>query len=108
MKVMQPGIKAPNFELPIANSDREISLKAKLGRNLVLVFFPSGPKNELLDQLANYQARLPVFEEQKAIVIGISDASSDELRKLPKERGVAFVLASDSYPPAAAASQYGV
>jgi peroxiredoxin/protein-disulfide isomerase len=108
MKVLLPGIKAPDFELPTANSDQETSLKAKSGKNLVLVFFPPGSKNELLDQLANYQTRLPVFKEQGAIVIGISDATSDELRKLSEEREIGFVLASDSNPPAATANRYGI
>lgn len=105
--VLQPGIKALDFVLPVANRDGEVSLSEHLGKNLVLVFFPSSYGDELIEQLAKYQARTSGFEEQGAIVIGISDATQGDLKKLTEEKEIEFPLLSDANPRGATAEKYG-
>src|SRR5258708_9430556 len=65
------GAAAPVFELP-ASSDRRVALSDFLGQNVVLVFYPADWSPVCTDQLALYNALLPVFEEQHAQLLGIS------------------------------------
>ena len=106
--ILQPGIKAPDFALPVGNREDSVSLSEHPGENLVLIFFPSGYGDELLKQLAKYQARMPSFEEQDAVVLGISDTTPYDLKKLSREKGIEFPLLSDANPPGATARKYGV
>lgn len=103
-----PGIKAPDFVLFAGNLERRVSIKEHLGKNLVLVFFPSGYGDELVEQLVKYQAGMSSFEEQNAVLIGVSDAVPGELKKLSAEKGVEFSLLSDSDPIGAVAKKYGI
>lgn len=107
-KVLQPGIKAPHFELPAANGKGDVSPAQHLGHNMILVFFPSDPQAGLVDQLVKFQARLPDFESQGATPIGISDAGQDQVRTLARERDITFPLLSDAGLDGATAGEYGV
>lgn len=105
---LQPGIKAPNFTLPAANLEGDASLEGHQGQNVILVFFPSSMEEGLVEQLAKFQVKAADFEGQGASAIGISDASLDDLKRLSTERGIAFPIVTDSNPPGATASEYGV
>lgn len=105
---LQPGIKAPSFVLPAANLEGDVSLDGHQGQNVVLVFFPSSMEEDLVEQLAKFQGKAPDFQGQSAVAIGISNASLEDLEKLSTERGIAFPLLTDSNPPGATASEYGV
>ena len=105
---LQPGIKAPDFTLPAANLEGDVSLSGHQGQNVVLVFFPSRMEEALVEQLVKFQGKLADFEAQSATAIGISEASLDDLRRLSTEKGIEFPLATDSNPPGAKASEYGV
>lgn len=107
-KPLQPGIKIPHFTLPAVNSEEEIALERQQGKNVVLIFFPSGADQKLTDQLAQFQAKVPDFEAQGATVIGLSDAPPVDLKNLAAERNITFPLVTDSNPPGATASGYGV
>jgi protein-disulfide isomerase len=107
-KVLQPGIEAPDFVLPAGNLGCDVSIREYRGKKLVLVFFASDPGDELIEQLAKYQASTPNFEDQNAVVIGVSDAATDELKKLSEEKGIEFPLLSDSSAFRATARKYGV
>jgi protein-disulfide isomerase len=107
-KPLQPGIKAPNFVLPAANLEEDISLEQHLDKKAVLVFFPSGFEDALVEGLVKFQGRVSDFEEQGATVIGISDAAQDDLKRLSKEKNITFPLLTDSSPLGATARNYGV
>ncbi|GAG39181.1 unnamed protein product, partial [marine sediment metagenome] len=106
-RVLQPGIAAPSFVLPDANSGREVSLEEYTGRKVVLVFIPSNPRGPLVEQLGEYQAKMPAFEEQGAALLGVSDATKNELERLTANQGMKFGLMSDSNPPGAISRHYG-
>ncbi len=108
IEVLQPGIKTPNFVLPAANWGSEVCIREHLGKKVVLVFFPSDSEDTLIEHLVRFQDKVSSFEEQGAIVIGISDAAEDDLKSLAKERDVAFPLLIDSSPSGAIAKSYGV
>jgi len=97
---LQPGIKAPNFVLPAANLEGDVSLDGHQGQNVVLVFFPSSMEEVLVEQLAKFQGELADLEAQAATAIGISDASLDDLQRLSTERDIAYPIVTDSNPPA--------
>lgn len=105
---LQPGIKAPDFTLPATNLDGDVSLKGYHGQNVVVVFLASSMEVGLVEQLAKFQGKLADLEAQGATVIGISDAPLNDLQRLSTERDITFPLVTDSNPPGAIASQYGV
>ncbi len=107
-KVLQPGIKAPDFVLSAANREYDVAIKKHLGKKVVLIFFPSNFEDQLIEQLAKYQAGMPGFEERNAVIMGISDAAKDELKRLSEEKTIEFPLLSDSSPLGATALKYGV
>ncbi|HWU40151.1 MAG TPA: redoxin domain-containing protein, partial [Candidatus Acidoferrum sp.] len=104
---LQPGIHAPDFVLPSAEAAHGVSLAAQRGKNVVLLFFPFPCGEDLAAQLHGYQERLPGFAEQRAVVIGASNAPEDSLRQLARAKHIEFPLASDSEPAGATASLYG-
>ncbi|GAB4547410.1 MAG: hypothetical protein Kow0063_42090 [Anaerolineae bacterium] len=107
-RALQPGIQTPNFTLPATCGEGELSLEQQRGQNVILVFFPAGPAEELLAQLRQFQARLGDFEGQGAVLMGISDAALHDLKRLSSETGVTFPLLSDSSPPGVTARAYGL
>ena len=106
-RVLQPGIAAPSFVLPDANSGREVSLEEYRGRKVVLVFIPTSPRGPLVEQLGEYQAKMPASEAQGAALLGVSDATKNELNRLTANQGMKFGLMNDSNPPGAISRHYG-
>lgn len=106
-RVLQPGIKAPLFRLPGAISGHIISLKTYHGQNVVLIFFPSAPDDDLLGQLTSFQNKLSDFEGQEAALIGVCDAADEAMRRLLEEKGIQFPLARDVNPAQGVTASYG-
>jgi peroxiredoxin len=108
-KILEPGIKAPHFRLPAANSENEISFESDSGKKAVLLFFPYYPEAGIFDQLGNFQERFPDFEEQGATVIGISNAGGMQLGALAQDKQVLFpILSCSGSSGEATARAYGV
>jgi peroxiredoxin len=105
--LLQPGITAPAFVLPAANLGREVSFKEYAGKKVVLIFFPAGLEGLLVEQLGKYQVAMPDLEQHKALILGISDATKDELKRLGEDQGIEFGLLSDSTPAGAISKTYG-
>lgn len=106
--ILQPGIKAPAFELPCANQEGTATLASLRGQKAVLLFFPAAPDEAMTAQLAKFQARKPDFAAQDAALVGISDAAPTALQGLATEHGLDFVLLSDAQPAAQVARRYGI
>jgi peroxiredoxin len=107
-KILQPGIEAPDFALPAANLGREVSMKNHAPQNVVLVFFPAGFDDRLVEQLKNFQSKALGFKEQDATLLGISDAPEEDLMTLSKDEGVEFPLLNDAEPARPVSTRYGV
>lgn len=105
--ILPAGALAPDLVLPDSTTGDVVALHAQRGKNVVLLFFPASNRQEFGAQLAAYQALLPRFAEQQAIVLGISDAPDDILRAQAVQGGIKFPLLSDTRPPRATAEQYG-
>jgi peroxiredoxin len=106
--ILQPGIQAPQFELPAANLQGQASMDTYQGKKLVLIFFPSRAESGVVDQLSEYQKRVSDFKEQGAFVVGVSNASREDLRQLAEEKDIEFPLGSDTRPNGATAAHYRV
>jgi peroxiredoxin len=83
-------------------------MKNDAPQNVVLIFFPAGFGDPLVEQLRTFQSRVLGFEEQGATLLGISDAPEYELKRLSKEQGIEFALLSDIEPARAVSARYGV
>jgi peroxiredoxin Q/BCP len=97
--VLQPGITAPAFVLPAPNLGREVSLKEYAGKKVVLIFFPAGLQSLLVEQLGKYQAAMPGLEQHEALILGISDATKDELKRLGENPGWGYIQEVWSFRP---------
>jgi peroxiredoxin len=91
------GTVAPAFELATA-PDRKVVLSDFRGQPVVLVFHPADGSPVCIDQLALYNELLPVFEEQRAQVLGISVDGVWCHRAFAKDRNLLFPLLSDFEP----------
>src|SRR5438132_8949890 len=101
------GTAAPDFALP-ATQGRTAALSDFRGQPVVLVFYPADWSPVCTDQLALYNELLPVFEEQRAQVLGISVDGVWCHRAFAKDRNLLFALLSDFEPKGAVARGYGV
>lgn len=109
VKILQPGLTAPQFVLPAVHADRpELALAELAGKKAVLVFFPLSQEQALLEQLAKFQEKLTDFEAEGAQLVGLSEAGPGELARLAGVEKLTFPLLSDSNPGAAVARQYGL
>ena len=105
---LQPGITAPEFSQPAAGLEAPISMTGYPGQKIVLLFFPASASEPLVASLAKYQAKAADFEAQGAILIGLSNAASDQLTRLATTAGLQFPLLSDPDSAGAVAGKYGI
>ena len=68
---LAPGTPAPDFTLP-SGPGGTISLSDFRGQPVVLVFYPADWSPVCGDQVVLYNEILPIFEEYKAQLLGIS------------------------------------
>lgn len=103
------GQKAPDFKLK-AISGKSISLKDYRGKkNVVLSFVPAAWTPVCSDQWPGYNIVSDLFEENDAILLGISVDNIPTLHSWTRQMGnLWFEVLSDFWPHGAAASRYGV
>jgi len=101
------GTAAPAFELATA-PDRRVALSDFRGQPVVLVFYPADWSPVCTDQLALYNELLPLFEEHRAQVLGISVDGVWSHRAFARDRNLRFPLLSDFEPKGAVSRAYGV
>src|SRR5438876_700635 len=91
------GAVAPAFALASA-PDRKIALSDFVGQTVIMVFYPADWSPVCTDQLALYNELLPVFEEHRAQVLGISVDGVWSHRAFATDRNLRFPLLSDFEP----------
>ena len=103
------GQKAPDFKLK-AVSGKTISLKDYRGKkNVVLSFVPAAWTPVCSDQWPGYNIVSDLFEENDAILLGISVDNIPTLHSWTRQMGdLWFEVLSDFWPHGAVASRYGV
>ena len=103
------GDPAPNFVLP-AISGEKISLGQYRGKkNVVLSFVPAAWTPVCSDQWPGYNIAKDIFEQNDAILLGITVDNIPTLFAWTNQMGqLWFPVLSDFWPHGAAAKRYGV
>lgn len=103
------GRKAPDFTLK-AISGKSVSLKDFKGKkNVVLSFVPAAWTPVCSDQWPGYNIVQDLFEENNAVLLGISVDNIPTLYAWTRQMGdLWFEVLSDFWPHGAVASKYGV
>jgi thioredoxin-dependent peroxiredoxin len=95
MPVLQPGMIAPDFELPDAEGTA-VRLSQFRGKKLVVVYFyPKDDTEICTKQACSFRDHYPQFERAGAVVMGISDDSVASHAKFRTKYGLPFLLLSD-------------
>jgi peroxiredoxin len=103
---LPPGTPAPDFALP-RSRHASVSLRDFRGRRVVLAFYPADWEPVSREQLVLYQKYLPVFQDLRAEVIGISTDGIWSHAAFARDSGIRFSLLADSRPKGAVARSYG-
>ncbi len=106
---LEVGSAAPDFTLK-DQAGTDVTLSSYRGKkNVVLVFYPMSFTSVCSAQLPGYNQKEHRWEEQEAVVLGIS-IDSVPVHKAFAEYlgGVDFPLLSDFYPHGDVARRYGV
>jgi peroxiredoxin (alkyl hydroperoxide reductase subunit C) len=103
------GQKAPDFTLK-AISGKKVSLKDFRGKkNVVLSFIPAAWTPVCSDQWPGYNIVQDLFEENNAVLVGISVDNIPTLYSWTNQMGkLWFSVLSDFWPHGAVASRYGI
>jgi len=106
---VKAGQPAPDFTLP-AISGNEISLSQYRGKkNVVLSFVPAAFTPVCSDQWPGYNIVQEMFDENDAILIGITVDNIPTLHAWTRQMGkLWFEVLSDFWPHGAVAAKYGV
>ena len=103
------GQQAPDFTLPSLSGEK-IALSQFRGRkNVVLSFVPAAWTPVCSDQWPGYNIARSLFEENNAILLGITVDNIPTLYAWTKQMGkLWFPVLSDFWPHGAVAKQYGI
>jgi len=103
------GDRAPNFTLP-AVSGEKVSLSQYLGKkNVVLSFVPAAWTPVCSDQWPGYNIAKDIFEQNNAILLGITVDNIPTLFAWTNQMGkLWYPVLSDFWPHGAVAKRYGV
>jgi peroxiredoxin len=103
------GDRAPDFTLP-SISEKKVSLSQHRGKkNVVLSFVPAAWTPVCSDQWPGYNITKNIFEENEAILLGITVDNIPTLYAWTNQMGkLWFPVLSDFWPHGAVAQKYGV
>jgi len=91
---LKTGDKAPDFTL-INTEGEKISLKDKLDKQVVLLFFPFANSSVCEEEMCLMRDNMKKFEELNANVLGISVDSHYSLKLWKEKLNLNFLLLSD-------------
>jgi peroxiredoxin len=106
---LKKGMKAPDLNLPSLSGEK-ISLQQFLGKkNVVLSFVPAAWTPVCSDQWPGYNISKSFFDQNNAVLLGITVDNIPTLYAWTKEMGeLWFPVLSDFWPHGAVAKKYGV
>jgi len=90
---LQPGDKAPDFDLP--TDDGRVSLAGLKGKPVVLYFYPKDDTPGCTNQAKGFSELIDDFGKAGATVIGVSKDSIAAHAKFRAKHDLKIVLASD-------------
>lgn len=104
---IETGKKAPDFTLK-ANDDKEYTLSALRGKNVVLAFYPLDFSPVCTRENTCFREDLKAFNQANAQVLGISVDSVWTHKAFARELGLEYPLLADFHPKGDVASKYGL
>ena len=93
--------KAPLFVLP-DDQGGQFSLAEKIGRKILLVFYPGDNTPVCTKQMCDYRDGVEAFAGLGVEVVGISNDSAESHRRFREKHGLPFTLLTDADLEAAA------
>jgi peroxiredoxin len=103
--ILQPGEVAPDFELQ-ATMDTQIKLSTLRGKRVILAFYPGDWTLVCGDQMSLYNEMLEYFENDNAMLLGISVDSIWSHQAFSADRHLDFHLLADFEPKGFVAKQF--
>jgi peroxiredoxin len=105
---IEPGTKAPDFELRDEHG-QTVSLASFRGRkNVVLLFYPFAFTGVCTGELCALRDRLPTFVNENTQLLAVSNDSPFALRVFAEQEGFGYPLLSDFWPHGTVSRAYGV
>ena len=92
--MLETGRKAPDFVLPDSEG-KNVRLSDFLGRKIVLYFYPRDNTPGCTKQACGFGKLYPDFEEQGAVILGVSKDSVASHAKFKEKYQLPFTLLSD-------------
>jgi len=92
--VLEPGIKAPAFQLPDQNGEMH-TLEEYRGKKVILYFYPKDNTPGCTKQACGFGELYPQFMEKGAVVLGVSKDSVASHKKFEEKYNLPFTLLAD-------------
>jgi thioredoxin-dependent peroxiredoxin len=103
--VIEPGDKAPDFELPDQDG-RAVKLSDFKGQPVVVYFYPKADTPGCTTQACGVRDHQADYAEAGAVVLGVSPDTVAKVKKFHDKQGLNFSLLADEGH--AVADEYGV
>jgi len=91
---LEPGAKAPSFDLPCDGAGR-VSLASLSGKKVVLYFYPKDDTSGCTQEAIDFNGLRAEFEKAGAVLLGVSPDSVKSHDKFKAKHGLEFGLLSD-------------
>lgn len=92
--MLQPGTKAPNFQLPDQDGKMH-TLEEYKGQKVILYFYPKDNTPGCTKQACGFSELRPGFAEKGAVILGVSKDSVASHKKFQEKYDLSFTLLSD-------------
>lgn len=94
-KKVETGDKVPLFSL-LDQNGKELSISSVIGKkNLVIYFYPKDDSPGCTKEACSFRDQFDVFNEEDAMIIGISGQSVESHKKFAEKYHLNFTLLSD-------------
>jgi len=91
--MLQPGDKAPDFDLPTDTG--RVSRSALKGKNVVLYFYPKDDTAGCTSEALQFSSEVEEFQKLGAVIIGVSKDSVASHAKFRAKHDLTIELAAD-------------
>lgn len=91
--MLQPGDKAPDFDLPTDTG--RVSLSGLKGKNVVLYFYPKDDTAGCTSEALQFSSEVEEFQKLGAVIVGVSKDSAASHAKFRKKHDLTIELAAD-------------
>ncbi|HXJ44837.1 MAG TPA: peroxiredoxin [Bryobacteraceae bacterium] len=96
MSQIQPGQRAPDFELPDQNGAPVRLSQFRAQSPVVLFFYPKDDTTGCTIEACTFRDEMPRFDSLAAKVIGVSSDSSESHSRFAAKHGLPYTLLSDN------------